>query len=322
MHLRVLHHGNCFDGCASAALFSRFFAEREGGRLAGTSFLALQHQQGDPFPEGAFAGDVNACVDFRFSPSPRLDWWFDHHASAFQPAAQRDLFEADRSGQKFWDPAAPSCTGFIARTLSERFGWSAPDLRDLVHWAEIIDAARFPSAAMAVRLEEPALRIMTLLEASADPALPVRIIEGMRERPLDALAAEPWVTGPLAPVLERHRRAIEVLRGLSRERGGVVEADLSESGIESANKFILYELFPEARYTVIVSRDAKRTKVSVGSNPWSRVARTHDISTLCERYGGGGHPVVGAVTLGPERLLDARRVAGEIAGTLREDGAR
>ena len=145
MQLKVLYHGNCFDGCASAALFSRFFVEREGGRLDAVRFAPLHHQQGDPFPKDAFDADVNACVDFRFSASPALHWWFDHHASAFPTPADRAAFERDATGNKFWDPAAPSCTGFVARTLSERHGWRADDLADLVRWADIIDAARFPS---------------------------------------------------------------------------------------------------------------------------------------------------------------------------------
>jgi hypothetical protein len=319
MRLKVLYHGNCFDGCSSAALFGRFFAEREGPRLAGTSYVPVQHAQGNPFAPGVFDGDVNACVDFRFSPAPELHWWFDHHQSAFQPAADRAAFEADASGQKFWDPAAPSCTGFMARTLQARFGWTAPDLAELLRWADIIDAARFPSAAVAVRLEEPALRIMTLLEATHDPSVPTRLIEALQRRPLAEIAAEPWVVGPLGPILERHGRAIEAIRRLARESSGVVEIDLSETDIEGANKFIAYELFPDSRYTVVVTRDRKRSKVSVGSNPWSKVPRTHDISRLCERYGGGGHPVVGAVSLDPERLLDARRIAGEIAMMLRSE---
>jgi len=96
-----------------------------------------------------------------------------------------------------------------------------------------------------------------------------------------------------------------------------VSIDLSESGLEGANKFIAYDLFPEARYTVVVSRDAKRAKISVGSNPWARETRSHDIAKICERYGGGGHPVVGAVSLDPEQIGEARRVAGEIAATLK-----
>jgi hypothetical protein len=317
MQLKVLYHGNCFDGCASAALFSRFFVEREGARLDAVRFVPLHHQQGDSFPRDAFDADVNACLDFRFSPSPQLHWWFDHHASAFCSPADRAAFERDVTGHKFWNPAAPSCAGFVARTLAERFGWTAADLADLVSWADLIDAARFPSAAMAVRLEEPALRIMTLLEATRDPAIPTRLIEAMQRRPLADIAAEPWVTGPLGPILERHRGAIETVRRLARAEEGVVTVDLAESGLDGANKFIVYELFPDARYAVVVSKDAKRTKVSVGSNPWAREPRAHDISKLCERYGGGGHPVVGAVSLNGEQVKEARRIAAEIASVLR-----
>lgn len=319
MQLQILYHGNCFDGCASAALFGRFFVEREGARLGAVSFRPLHHQQGDPYPKDAFDADVNACVDFRFSPSPSLHWWFDHHASAFQRPEDRAVFERDVTGRKFWDPTAPSCTGFIARTLADRFGWRADDLAELVRWADVIDAARFPSAATAVRLEEPALRIMTLLEATKDPQLPTRVIEAMQHRPLAEIAGEPWVTGPLGPILERHRANVELIRRLARVDGGVVTVDLSGEGVEGANKFIAYDLFPEARYTVVVSSDRKRSKVSVGSNPWARSSRAHDISKLCERYGGGGHPVVGAVSLAGDRVDEARRIAQEIAAALRAE---
>jgi len=315
MQVQILYHGNCFDGCASAALFGRFVGERLGVDRSLVSYRPLQHRQGDPFPPDAFGADLTACVDFRFSP--RLHWWFDHHESAFPTPADREAFERDGSGQKFWDPTAPSCAGFIARTLADRFGWRADDLGELLWWADIIDAARFDSPRTAVRLEEPALRLMTLIEASKDPEIPVRLIEGMQRRPLAQIAAESWAADPLGPILERHRTAIDVIRRLARVSGGVVEIDLGDTPVEGANKFIAYDLFPEARYTVVVSRDPGRTKVSVGSNPWARERRVHDIARICERYGGGGHPVVGAVSLPPGTLPEARRIAAEIARTLR-----
>jgi hypothetical protein len=317
MQLELLYHGNCFDGCASAALLSRFLRERAGREFSAVRYVPLSHGPGGAFGPEAFAGDVNACVDFRFSPSPKLHWWFDHHASAFPTPEDRAAFERDTTGQKFWDPKAPSCTGFIARTLDARFGWRAPALAELLRWADVIDAAAFESPSQAVELAEPALRIMTLLEATRDPAVPTRIIEAMGERSLAEIVAAPWAAEPLAPILERHHRAIDVVRGRAKLEGGVVTFDLADTGIESANKFLSYFLFPEAAYTVVVTLDAKRSKVSVGSNPWSRPARPHDISKLCERYGGGGHPVVGAVSLPPDRLDDARRVAAEIATILR-----
>ena len=162
---------------------------------------------------------------------------------------------------------------------------------------------------------------MALLEATHDPQVPTRIIHGFARQPLAEIAAEPWVRAALAPVLERHRRSIETVRRHARVDRGVVFIDLTETPLESANKFIAYDLFPDARYTVVVTRDARRSKVSVGSNPWARETRTHDISKLCERYGGGGHPVVGAVSLDPHRIEDARRIAGEIASALQDGGA-
>jgi hypothetical protein len=320
MHLTVLYHGNCFDGCASAALFGRFMIEREGPRLSAVAHVPMAHRQGDPFPAGAFAGPLNACVDFRWSPDPGLHWWFDHHASAFLSPADQAVFEQRGSPRHFWDPRAPSCTGFIARTLRERFGWEAHGLDELVHWAELIDAARFPSAAVAVRLEEPALRLMTLLEATQDPALPDRVIEAMRHRPLAWIMEQPWAAGPLEPLLARHQAAIALYRKVARLDRGVVQVDLLGTGLESTNKFIAYDLFPAARYTVVLSEDRKRTKVSVGSNPWPAVPRTHDIGALCQRYGGGGHAVVGAVSLPPGQADEARRVAAEIAAALRTEG--
>jgi len=316
MRARILYHANCFDGCASAALLGRFLQAREGARLSGIDHLPVQHQPGDAIPAGALSADLNAIVDFRYSASPRLDWWFDHHASAFQPASDRAHFEADHSGQRFWDPAAPSCTGFIARVARERFGFEAPDLAELVRWADVIDAASFPSADVAVRLEEPALRVMTFLEATRDPAAPGKLIEALRRLPLAEVAALPWVAEPLGPVLDRHFRSIEAIRAAARLEDGVAVLDLAAAGLEAGNKFVLYWLFPEARYTVTVSHDAKRSKVSVGSNPWARPSRAHDISRICERYGGGGHPVVGAVSLAPDRLDEARRISREIVATL------
>ncbi len=320
MHLTILYHGNCFDGCASAALFGRFMLERQAPRLEGVVHRPMAHQQGDPFPADAFAGPLNACLDFRYSADPRLHWWFDHHASAFLSPADQATFEQRGSPQQVWDPTAPSCTGLIARTLRQRHGWEGRGLEELIHWAELIDAARFPSAAVAVRLEEPALKVMTLLEATRDPALPDRVIEAMRHHPLAWIVAQPWAAEPLAPLLARHQAAIALYRKVARLEQGVVQVDLLGSGLESANKFIAYDLFPAARYTVVLSEDRKRTKVSVGSNPWPQVPRTHDIAALCQRYGGGGHPVVGAVSLPPGRADEARRIGAEIASALRAEG--
>jgi nanoRNase/pAp phosphatase (c-di-AMP/oligoRNAs hydrolase) len=68
-----------------------------------------------------------------------------------------------------------------------------------------------------------------------------------------------------------------------------------------------------------LSLSSYRSKISVGSNPWSQRPRTHNLAALCERYGGGGHPVVGAISFPPEELPRAREIAREIVRELRSE---
>jgi nanoRNase/pAp phosphatase (c-di-AMP/oligoRNAs hydrolase) len=46
------------------------------------------------------------------------------------------------------------------------------------------------------------------------------------------------------------------------------------------------------------------------------VPRTHNIAKICERYGGGGHAVVGAVSFKPDDVEKARTAAREIVAQL------
>jgi hypothetical protein len=65
-----------------------------------------------------FDGDENAIVDFKYSSSPKITWWFDHHESAFLSPADAEHFEQDQSNRKFYDPDFKSCTSFIAMIAS------------------------------------------------------------------------------------------------------------------------------------------------------------------------------------------------------------
>jgi len=197
--------------------------------------------------------------------------------------------------------------------MADRFGWQPDDpdrnWQELLDWADLIDGAQFESAQVAVELEEPALHIMTWLEHSDAAAATHQLIEQLGHRPLAQIAAQPWITGPLAPVLAAHRTHIELIGDRAVREGDVVYFDLSEHGVDAYNKFIAYMLFPDALYTVGVTRSSQRVKISVGTNPWSDRERKHNIAKICERYGGGGHPVVGAVSLPPDQIERAREIA-------------
>ena len=51
--------------------------------------------------------------------------------------------------------------------------------------------------------------------------------------------------------------------------GGVIRFDITDQPTEGYNKFIPYYLFPEGTYNVGLSKSSFRTKVSVGTNPWT-----------------------------------------------------
>jgi hypothetical protein len=317
VRVKVLFHDNCFDGAASAALFTQFYRDRVA-RSAEVEYVGMAHKLGDPFSPGIWGAGENAVVDFRYSSAPELTWWFDHHESAFMSDADRAHFAADRSGRKFYDPKARSCSKFLADTAERDLGWNAAPYGELIHWADIIDGAQFPDAKTAVELREPALQLMTWVEHNHDVALKERFIADLTTRKLADIAASEYVREPLAPLLEQHRAAIDLVRKHAHPDAGVVEYDISQSDIEAMNKFIIYYLFPDCRYSVGVSRSRTRAKISVGSNPWSKVPRTHNLAAICTKYGGGGHPVVGAVSMPPEQIDVARTIAREIAAILRQ----
>lgn len=321
MRVHVLHHGHCFDGIASAALFCAF--QRHMEPAARFELVPKLHAEGDPFEPADFAADVVACVDFRYSTHPRLAWWFDHHRSAFQLPGQREHFEADDSGRKFYDPAARSCTGLVARVAAERFGFDPSPHAELVQWAEIIDAAAFADPATPVLLQEPALRLMTFAEHNDDRRLLARFVDDLLVRPLPEVAAADYVRGALAPVLTRHQHDIELLRARCRLRGGVVEYDLLDQPPRTYNKFIAYFHHPEARYVVgtSIGPDGK-PRLTAGYNPWLPAeAREHGLADLCERFGGGGHPFVGGVSFGLAQEHRARAAQAFIAAVLRGEQA-
>src|SRR5919206_156387 len=186
MRLRLLYHGHCFDGVASAAVFTRFYRSRVAP-AAEVGYTPLLHQPGSLFEEAMFDGEENAIVDFKYSPSPRLTWWFDHHQSAFLTREDEAHFRADQTGRKFWDAESKSCTEFIARVAAERFGFEDASLASLVHWAHVIDGAFYESAAQPVELREPALQLMQVIE-NAPPDFVEGVIHALSEHALEEVA--------------------------------------------------------------------------------------------------------------------------------------
>jgi hypothetical protein len=317
--MRVLYHGNCFDGCVSAALFSLFYRacirpEEE------MEYVGLTHGPRGPLSDALFGDGENVIVDFRYSESDSLTWWFDHHHSAFYSADARSHFEKSReSGQFVFDDKAPSCAGLLARAVSEKYGFDLTPYKNLIEWAECIDSASFPDAETAVMLPDVPLKLMLFLEANTNEALEKTVIRGLQEHTMQEVFEFEEIQSAFLPIWERHLETIDVIRAQAQCDGDTVYFDLTETPLQQYNKFIPYYLFPEAVYAVGLLSTEKRVKVGVGSNPWAQERRTHQIADLCESYGGGGHPAVGAISLAPGDLKQGRQVLGEVVAALKSD---
>jgi hypothetical protein len=275
------------------------------------------HKAGNVFDRDLLIGDENAIVDFKYCSDERLTWWFDHHHSAFLTPNDENHFKNDTSGKKFLDTNSKSCCEYIAKIAKERFGYESDHLKELVEWAHIIDGALYESPAQCVELQSSALKLMQLIENEKDVSVVEEIIKSLGRHSIDEILLDPFIAERLEPILERHWEVVEIVKRRAVFDRGVVSFDLTDTDIDSYNKFIPYYFFPQTTYNVALTRSNFRTKISVGSNPWAPRPRTQNIAEICERYGGGGHAVVGAVSLERDEIEKGRDYMSEIIGTLK-----
>jgi hypothetical protein len=323
LNVRIFYHDKCFDGACSASLFARFHRECITPD-ATYEYRGLVHRAGALFNEADFTGDENAIVDFKYSASPKITWWFDHHLSAFlTPEDQQDYKRGMADGRyvnrRFYNPDYISCTSFLAHIAETKFGFDAKPVAELVKWADIVDGALYESPQAAVEMADAAMKLTLIIESTQDPKFIPRLIPLLTSMPLDDVLKEPFVAELLPPLLERHEEAIALIRDRSESKDGTIYFDISDRLMEGYNKFIPYYLHPEATYSIGLSKSSFRTKVSVGSNPWTKAdpEKMVNLATICERYGGGGHARVGAISFPPDREDAARAAAKVIVAELR-----
>ncbi len=318
--LKVFFHDACFDGTTSAALFSAFYRDVIDPRVRVLP-IGMTHRDGNPFEGLPLDGDDHACVDFRFCADPRMRWWFDHHPTAFQPPELRDVFDRDHLPTWFFDPRSPSCASLIASVLERGWDWKPPaHLIEAVRWADRIDAAQFPSAEAAVSLASSAQRLAAWLAHGRTPLDTAHYVDWLSRDSLDQVAARPEVAVQLAAVEAERSRELEDVRRIGVWHGDVIVFDRFDDPGARSPGFLGYLLFPTCLYTVSATRTDSSIKITVGTNPWASAPRRHDIGELCARHGGGGHAVVGGVTLRGDELLRAQQTLHAMVREL-ADGA-
>ena len=317
----VATHGHCFDGMCSAVMFTRLLRHVMPDDQLSFTYRSMGYGPGsngvDP---KILTGDENAILDFRFSVAPQLTWYFDHHVSAFPLPDDRSTYERRAHEgaiqHMFHDGTYPSCTKLIADIGKAKFGLDTSGDAELVRWADMIDSASFPSAAMAVARAEPVLHLMTVVEHGGDDAFLNTMIPRLLVEPLEEVARGKDIEAKYEPLAAQNDAFVQLTKQHATLKGHVVVVDLSAASVEVAAKFVTYALWPESAYSVVLSRSPTKCKISIGYNPWSKIERTHNIAKICERHGGGGHPVVGAISLPSDKVERAKEIMNEVVEEL------
>jgi hypothetical protein len=329
----VATHGHCFDGAASAVLFTRLRSAVEPSTMgASQPPLAFRYKSCgygpgmQAIPEGWLDGDENAILDFRYTSSKRLSWYFDHHVTGFASAAEGEAAIAAaaapaapmeaRLPQVFWEPTYGSCAKLIVDVARERFGVDMSPLAELSGWADVIDAARFPSAAAATSTDEPVLQLAAVIEHHGDGPFLNALVPRLLERPLGEVAKSEGVQALWAPIYAARAAFESRVERAAEVRGPVVLVDLTGAPVEVAAKFVTYARYPACTYSVMLTRNRQHFKLSIGYNPWSGAPRAHDIAAICRRYDGGGHPAVGACSFPLSAEARAREAARAVTEEL------
>jgi hypothetical protein len=237
--------------------------------------------------------------------------------SAFLSPEDAAHFEQNESNRKFYDPDFKSCTGFIAMIAQQHFGFDPAPVAELVRWSDIIDGALYTDAKTAVEMKAPAMKLTMVIESAPDHVFVPNLIPLLATKSLAEVLEAPFVAPLLPPLLKRHELSIGILRERTECKDGTIFFDVTDHDLEGYNKFVPYYLHPESVYSVGLSKSSFRVKVSVGSNPWAPQEPEVNLAKVCERYGGGGHARVGAISFNPDQHAAAIKAAQEIVTELR-----
>lgn len=300
----TIHYHRDFDGMVAGAVLAHIVRGRGEGPVELTSVNYDQRRDWKNFGEGTRF----AIVDFHFHP--RAAYWFDHHPTTFLSPELRAKYEPSESWR--WDETAPSCPPIILRHAAEHWGFEAPErFKDMAHWSDIIDAAKFKDVEQAIFGEEPALRIMRSLTVAPTTTWVDELAEALTTGTLEDVASRPDVEKAHGRASRNRDKALEQFPPtVQSKREGVLLFDAA-SGKVRRERFAPFFHHPDLHYAVGVIPTRAGYHVTCGENPWAQPENGVHVGEMMEGYGGGGHRAVGGAN--PKDLPTARKVAQEIA---------
>ncbi len=302
-------HSPCFDGVASAVITADFLETHE--RWPQVTLHPVNYNRKDDWLAQRL-GRRAAVVDFLFHPDARF--WADHHPTTFGPRPPDD---SNKDGSfKLFDPTAPSCASLLQSTLEKHYRYRNNLYEPLVWSATKIDTASYESVDEAIFSDAAALRINLAFQV-ADDEYPKQLVSQLRTSPLDAVASMPTTDAHFRHARSLLQQGLERVRVTARmSQDGIVTFDVSKDGVVF-NRYAPYLFFPEALYSVGITRSERRLSVTAMRNPWKEFEPVN-LGRLFGAFGGGGHRRVGSVSFeGEGAETRAQDVRESVVASLR-----
>lgn len=286
-----------FDGLVCGALITKF------ENIESYLFVEPKFMQ-DGLVE-VRSGDIIANLPYH----PNCTLWFDHHITntmpefdrpvapgkggfRLAPSAARVVYEYYMELAANRDPAL----GERRAAAIEEF-LSTERIKYLLQEADKVDAGQLTREDVMNPQGYVLISMTTDGRYAEDEPYWRRIIDLLRDTSLEETMQDPEVARRCEKVLDYQEKLRNILLKNTALKRNVIYVDLRQvHDIPDGNRFLLFTLFPQGNIAVKVSYDTQRentTAISVGYNIFNKTSSVN-VGELLQRYGGGGHRVVGS----------------------------
>jgi oligoribonuclease NrnB/cAMP/cGMP phosphodiesterase (DHH superfamily) len=258
-------------------------------------------------------GDIIANLPYH----PNCTLWFDHHITNTTPHFDRPIMPG-KGGFRL----APSAARVVCEYYSER---SKPDdsdlearltflnserIRYLLEEADKIDAGKLTWDDVLNPQGYVLISMTTDGRNAGDEPYWLRVIELLRKETLANMLNDSEIKRRCQQILDEQEQLRKILLQRTTLKNNVIYADLRGiHKIPDGNRFLIFTLFPEGNIQVKVADDTQRantTAISVGYNIFNPTSKVN-VGELLQRYGGGGHKVVGSCRVPNDKAEQAIR---------------
>jgi nanoRNase/pAp phosphatase (c-di-AMP/oligoRNAs hydrolase) len=272
-------------------------------------------------------GDIIANLPYH----PNCSLWFDHHITNKAPGFTENSLIPGKGAFRLAHSAARVVYEYYT---SEGIKQKARGNRKIEDGLKVLDSDRLKflleetdkvDAALLSPEEVLHPQGYVLISMTIDGVRPqdeaywLRLIELLRDAPVEEIMKEPEVMRRCQRILESQERLKEILLQRTTLKGNVIFTDIRGiKNVPDGNRFLIYTLFPQGNISLKITNDSQRadtTAISVGYNIFNSTSKVN-VGALLKRFGGGGHRVVGSCRV-PDN--DAENAIAQIFEAIKEN---